>query len=112
MSVSDLLQHFCEGNRRATEIAAACHDYLSENGSKDLLLLFDGFDELPTELQKSSLITKILNRKVLPHCALVVSSRPHATVHLRERATVRVDILGFTEVERKQFIQQTLKEQP
>ena len=112
VSVSDLLQHFCEGNRRATEIAAACHDYLSENGSKDLLLLFDGFDELPTELQKSSLITKILNRKVLPHCALVVSSRPHATVHLRERATVRVDILGFTEVERKQFIQQTLKEQP
>ena len=112
VSVSDLLQHFCEGNRRATEIAAACHDYLSENGGKDLMFLFDGFDEFPTELQKSSLITKILNRKVLPHCALVVSSRPHATVHLREHTTVRVDILGFTETERNQFIQQALKEQP
>ena len=112
VSVSDLLQYFCEGNRRATQIAAACHDYLSKNGGKDLLLLFDGFDELPTELQKSSLITKILNSQVLPHCALVVSSRPHTTVHLRERATVRVDILGFIEVERKQLTQQTLKEQP
>ena len=111
-SVSDLLQHFCEGNSRTIEIAAACHDYLSENGGKDLAFLFDGFDEYPETLQKNSLIADILKRKVLPYCALVVSSRPHATVHLRERATVRVDILGFTEIERNRFIQQALKEQP
>ena len=111
-SVSDLLQHFCEGNSRTIEIAATCRDYLSENGGKDLALLFDGFDEFPVELQVNGLICKILNRKMLPYCALVVSSRPHATVHLRERATVRVDILGFTEIERNQFIQQALKEQP
>ena len=46
VSVSDLLQHFCEGNRRAIEIAAACHDYLTGNGGKDVVFLFDGFDEL------------------------------------------------------------------
>ena len=111
-SVSDLLQHFCMGNRRAVEIAAACHDHLSENGGKDLAFLFDGFDEYPENLRKNSLIADILSRKVLPYCALVVSSRPHATVHLRERASMTVDILGFTEVERKQFIEQALKEQP
>ena len=77
-----------------------------------ILLFFLTADEYPEELQKNSLIADILKRKVLPYCALVVSSRPHATVHLRERATVRVDILGFTEVERNQFIQQALKEQP
>ena len=111
-SVSDLLQHFCEGNSRTIEIAAACHDYLSENGGKDLAFLFDGFDEYPETLQKNSLIADILKRNVLPYCALVVSSRPHATVHLREQATVRVDILGFTEIERNRFIQEALKEQP
>ena len=111
-TVGDLLQHFCMGNRRAIESAAACHDYLSENGGKDLVFLFDGFDEYPEDLRENSLIADILKRNVLPYCALVVSSRPHATVHLRERATVRVDILGFTEVERNQFIQQALKEQP
>ena len=111
-SVSDLLQHFCMGNRRAVEIAAACHDHLSDNNGKDLVFLFDGFDEYPEKLRENSLIADILKRKVLPYCALVVSSRPHVTVHLRERATVRVDILGFTEVERNQFIQQALKEQP
>ena len=112
VSVSDLLQQFCEGNRKAIEIAAACHDYLSENGGKDLLFLFDGFDEFPNELQTNSLVSKIINRKFLINCALVVSSRPHAVAHLRKQATVRVDILGFTKVERNQFIQQALKKQP
>ena len=82
--MSDLLQHFCEGKRRAIEIAAACHDYLYENGGKDLVFLFDGFDEFSIEIQKKSFISKILYCKVLPYCALVVSSRPHATAHLRE----------------------------
>ena len=52
VSVSDLLQLFCDGNSRAIEIAAACHNYVSENGGKDLVFLFHGFDEFPVELQK------------------------------------------------------------
>ena len=112
VSVSDLLQHFCEGNRQAIEIAAACHDYLFENDGKDIAFLLDGFDEFPSELQKSGLIAKILKRRLLPNCAVIISSRPHATAHLREQATVRVDILGFTEIERNQFIQQALQDQP
>ena len=111
--IKDLLQLFCNReDTRAAQISTACSDYLVHNGGKDLVILFDGFDELPETLQKNSLIADILKRKVLPHCALVVSSRPHATVHLRENATVRVDILGFTEIERNKFIQQALKEQP
>ena len=111
--INDLLQLFCNrGDTRTTKIATTCSDYLVQNDGKDLAFLFDGFDEYPEDLHKNSLIADILKRKLLPHCALVVSSRPHATVHLRDRATVRVDILGFTEVERNQFIRQALKEQP
>ena len=110
--IKDLLQLFCKrGDSRAAQISTACSDYLVYNDGKDLVILFDGFDEFPEALQKDSLVADILKRKVLPHCALVVSSRPHATAHLRERATVRVDILGFTEIERNHFIQQALKEQ-
>ena len=114
VSVSDLLERFCEGNRRAAQIAAACHDHLSGNGGKDVMFLFDGFDELQAELQEDSLIAKILDRdrELLPKCTLIVSSRPHATVHLRKMATVKIDILGFSEVQRNQFIQQALEEQP
>ena len=111
--IKDLLQLFCNrGDTRAAQIATTCSDYLVQNGGKDIAFLFDGFDEFPEALQKNGLIADILKRKVLPYCALVVSSRPHATVYLRERATTNVDILGFTEVERSHFIQQALKEQP
>ena len=100
VSVSDLLRLFCNREHaRAKQISTACNDYLVKNNGKGLVLLFDGFDEYPEALQKNGLIADILKRKVLRYCALVVSSRPHATVYLRERATVRVDILGFTETE-------------
>ena len=109
--IDDLLQLFCRRDRRATEIASACSDYLSENNGEDLALLFDGYDEYPERLRKDSLITDILKREVLPCCGLIVSSRPHASVSLRQKATVRVDILGFTEAERKDYIKESMKGQ-
>ena len=110
--VADLFQLVCEGDIDATENATACCNYLFKNKGKDAVFLFDGFDEFPEHLQKDSLITSILKRQVLPHCGLVVTSRPHASARLRQQATIRVDILGFAEEERKLYIEQSLKEQP
>ena len=111
--IKDLLRLFCSReDMRATEISTASCEYFVQNGGKGIAFLFDGFDEYPEALQKNRLIADILKRKELPHCALVVSSRPHATAQLREQATIRVEILGFTKIERNQFIQQALKGQP
>ena len=110
--IDDLLQSFCKRNRRSSEIASACSDYLSENNGKDLALLLDGYDEYPERLREDSLIADILKRKELPCCGLVVSSRPHASISLREQATVRVDILGFIEAERQHYIKESMKDQP
>ena len=110
--VADLFQLVCEGDKKAPGIATASSDHFFENKGEGLVFLFDGFDEFPEHLQKDSLITSILKRKVLPHCGLVVSSRPHASVRLRQQATIRVDILGFAKEERKLYIEQSLKGQP
>ena len=72
-SISDLLCLFCEGDSKAKEISTACSDYLLANGGKDISFLFDGYDELPEDLQKNSFIAKILNCKLLPLCGIVVS---------------------------------------
>ena len=110
--VKDMLQLFCKKeDKKAMQIVTSCTDYLVQNDGKDLALLFDGYDEYPEALHKNSFIADVLKRKLLPCCAIIISSRPHATVHLRKQATVRVDILGFTEIERNQFIQQTLAKQ-
>ena len=110
--IDDLLQPFCKGDRRAAKIVSACSDYLLENDGEDLAFLLDGYDEYPEELRKDGLIAYILKREVLPHCSLIVSSRPHASVKLRQQATVRVDILGFTEAEREHYIKESMKGQP
>ena len=110
--IDDLLGLFCKGDGKAVEISSACSQYFFSNGGRDLALLFDGFDEFPEHLQKDSLVADILKCQVLPHCGLVVSSRPHASVKLREVATVRVDILGFAEEERKLYIEQSLNGYP
>ena len=64
------------------------------------------------QLRKNSLVAGILKRQILPLCGLIVSSCPHASEHLRELATIRVDILGFTETEREHYIKQALPNQP
>ena len=110
--INDLLQPFCTRDQRGTNISSACSDYLLENDGEDLVLLLDGYDEYPDRLRKDGLIASILKHKVLPYCALIVSSRPHASVNLREQATVRVDILGFTEVDRQHYITESMKGQP
>ena len=86
--------------------------YLFANSGKTLTLLLDGYDEYPEHLRESSLISKILKRQVLPLCGLLVSSRPHASEHLRNQATIKVDVLGFTETEREHYIKQALPDQP
>ena len=110
--IDDLLQSSCKRDKDATEVASVCRKYFVNNNGEDLALLFDGYDEYPERLRKDSLIADILEREVLPRCGLIVSSRPHASVSLRQEATVRVDILGFTEAEREHYIKESMKGEP
>ena len=110
-SLKELFQYFCYKHNIEGEDVATCIKHISSNQGKTLTLLLDGYDEMPEELRGNSLIADILNRQVLPDCGLVVSSRPHASVLLRKQATLRVDILGFTEEQRKHYIEHSLNDQ-
>ena len=45
--ITDLFQLLWKRDRRALEIASACSDYLIGNNGKDVVFLFDGYDEYP-----------------------------------------------------------------
>ena len=109
-SLKELFQYFCKHHMEGDEVAM-CIKQISSNQGKTLTLLIDGYDELPEELRDNSFIADILNRQVLPDCGLVVSSRPHASVLLRKQATLLVEILGFTEEQRKHYIEHSLNNQ-
>ena len=108
-SSNNLLQLLCVGHEGAPEITGTCNYPISKNGNKDIVFFFDGFDKFPVELKKSF---KILKYNVLPKSGLIESFRPHALDNLHKQTTLRVDSLGFTEVESINFIQQayTVKE--
>ena len=110
-SLKELFQYFCYKHGIEGEDVAMCIKHISSNQGKSLLLLLDGYDEMPEELRGNSLIADILNRQVLPDCGLVVSSRPHASLLLHKQASLRVDILGFSEEQRKHYIEHSLNDQ-
>ena len=110
--IDDLLQLYCKRDKNATAAVTAYTEYLFANDGKSVTFLLDGYDEFPEHLQENSLIADILKRGVLPLCGLVVSSRPHASKYFHEQATVRVDILGFSESARINYIKQELSDEP
>ena len=110
-SLHEFLELFCNCNISSSEILQ-CMKSINRNNGQAVVFLFDGYDEFPKALRENSLIADIISRKVLPECGLILSSRPHASQHFRNKSTLRVDILGFTEAEREKFIQQSLKNQP
>ena len=59
--------------------------------------------------RNDSLVAKIISRDVLPQCHLVITSRPSASLSLRHKADCRVEVLGFTEEDRLDYIQHALE---
>ena len=71
-------------------------------------IVMDGFDEYPIKLRKRSFIADIINRKVFRDSIVVLTSRPTATIFLHSKVDRRIEILGFAQEERDQYISELL----
>ena len=107
-SLDSLVHHFYHYDKQAS-LVTSC---VAQDGGKSVTILLDGYDELPVNLRQNSLIADLLQCKVLPACSIVVSSRPHASTHLRDNISCQVEILGFSEKDQQHFIEHSLKDQP
>ena len=85
-------------------------EYLEENAGSCITIVFDGYDEISDEIRHKSFITKIINRKILKVCGLVITSRPTASMNLRKNCDCRIEILGFTEEDRIKYIKQCFRD--
>ena len=104
------------------EIAKA----LSACDGQDVLFIFDGWDEMPQTAAGRSVITNILNSNKLHKCSVIITSRSIASMSLLNVVNSRVEILGFTNDELRQYfadcldndnskvdiLQQKIKEDP
>lgn len=94
-SVADLLP--CRDDKMAKNIA----DKIAARDGKNTLWILDGWDELPSNLQKSSLFWDMINapktRKTpIALSDIIVTSRPISSSELQKIASARFEILGFT----------------
>ena len=89
-------------------------EWLERSHGKGLLIIFDGWDELSTQLRQSSLPTEIICKQLLHKCSVIVTSRSYASSSLLEITSVNkhVAIMGFLEEEINTVIKGTLENNP
>ena len=80
--------------------------YITDNEGKNIMIVFDGYDELSEKRRKHSFLYKMMtqNLEEIPFCNVVITSRPNASAHLHDIVDLRVEILGFTNEDRKAYI--------
>ena len=106
-SLESLIQYLFKSTD--TEVGSSLSKFLFQSGGKGLIIILDGYDEMSEEDKNNSLVAKIISRDVLPECDLVITSRPSASLYLRDMADCRVEVLGFTEEDRLDYIQHALE---
>ena len=71
--------------------------------------MFDGCDEVSEEDRKNSIIAHIIYRRIFSKCCLVITSRPTASSNLHSIVDCRVEVVGFTEEDRLDYIKTALQ---
>ena len=82
---------------------------------RSALIILEGFDELPKACRlRSSIFLKLISGSILLHATVLVTSRHWATpiIHKtnRDRIAQHIEILGFTELQIKTYIQSVFVE--
>ena len=89
-------------------------DWMRDKEGEGLLIIFDGWDELSTQLRQSSLPTEIICKQLLHKCSVIVTSRSYASSSLLKLTSVNkhVQVMGFLEEEINTIIKGTLENNP
>ena len=90
----------------------AVSDGIIETDGKDMLLIFDGWDEFKGRDQNRSFILDIIQGRQLHKCNVLVTSRTYASAKLLQLQSVNrhVEVLGFKKQEIISYIRNELTE--
>ena len=102
-TIKDLLELF------TSEDTYDLKKFVCKSDGKHVAFVFDGFDEYPEVAQRNNpfitdLIKGVNYGKMFSNSAVVVTSRPTATLFLHKFIDRRIEILGFPKEERSKYI--------
>ena len=89
---------------------------IQDHQGRSVLLLFEGYDELPRKLQtQQSIFLDILHRDFLPHATILITSRPTATKFLhwkfQREISQHIEILGFTKDDIVSYVHDAIQDE-
>ena len=89
---------------------------VTHSNGESVLLLYEGFDELPGKLQmQQSIFLDILYQECLPEATVLITSRPSATEFLcrkfKKNIDQHIEILGFTKADVHSYVGSVIKDQ-
>ncbi|XP_064390954.1 NACHT, LRR and PYD domains-containing protein 3-like [Halichondria panicea] len=109
-TIADILPCTNKAMANETETAITC---MSLYG-KGVLWVLDGWDELPSDLPRDSIINKLIRpdmsqERPLHKSTLIVTSRPSSSAELHPLVSSRVEVLGFNPHELEQYFTECLE---
>ena len=110
-SISDLFYFY---NRQIQQTVV---QEVQATGGRGVLLLFEGYDELPAKLRTSkSIFLDVIKGHELPTATILVTSRPSASGPLYKKCwnfiSQHVQILGFTDENVQSYLESTTSHDP
>ena len=90
----------------SSEIAQEVAREIKTSLGKDILWVLDGWDELPSHLQKKSFLRDIVSPSLgspITCSSIIITSRPSLSGELSELVSSRIELLGFTREEQMQY---------
>ena len=96
---------------RTLKMSQMVASQLQSSGGSNVLFIFDGWDEFPSHLQTDSLVSTIIQQPhelSLHQSTVLITSRPVSSGNLLKIADRRVEILGFTQHQIREYIEKAL----
>ena len=107
-NVKSLVEHFFHDDM---PLVNELSEWLVNSNGRELTIVLDGYDETSTYSAFYDFVNQLIAHKILPECGLVITSRPAESSHLHGQVNCRVEMLGFTEQSRQQFINLYIEKQ-
>ena len=109
--LQSFIHYYYNFDKAAFEFSKQCADVLVKRNNKDITIILDGYDEY-FDVSGDLFLTRIINRKEFTQSKLVITTRPIATDKLQHVADVRVEVMGFTDNSKQEYIVEELKYAP
>ena len=108
-SIDDLLRYLGTDRLSRSKFEAAA-DMLKETNGLNLVFVIDGYDECPQNSAFKKFIVKLYKGTLLSECRVLITSRPSASLSLRQLPCQIIEILGLGKEEHDKYISESLKE--